>query len=48
MEYYDWDKSNSKKNIEALFGKPTSEIPNSETYSVAISDFMNEGKFDAF
>lgn len=44
MEYYDWQTSVSKKNVEAIFGKPSAEIENIEVYSKAVDCLMNEGK----
>ncbi|KAJ8957522.1 hypothetical protein NQ318_020560 [Aromia moschata] len=45
MEYYDWNINASKSNIEAIFGKPSEEIPNIVAYSDAT---MIDKDFDAF
>lgn len=44
MEYYDWSKNASKASIEAIFGKPSEEIPNIQDYSEKVISLMNEGK----
>lgn len=44
MEYYDWNTSKSKSNIEKTFGKDTKFIENIQTYSDAISNLMNDGE----
>lgn len=43
MECYDWNVSQSRKSLEAMFGKPYEEIPNSATYVDAVDKLMNEG-----
>ena len=44
MEFYDWQKSSSKKSLEMLFQKGSNEIENNEVYSDAIGKLMNEGE----
>lgn len=44
MEYYDWERSASKKSLEKLFGMNTAEIPHSSEYVKAVDGLMNEGK----
>ncbi|CAG9770685.1 unnamed protein product [Ceutorhynchus assimilis] len=46
MEIYCWENNASKKNIEALFGCKSEEIPNAAEYSEAVSHYMNEGEND--
>nr|CAI5832900.1 unnamed protein product [Callosobruchus analis] len=48
MEYYNWNNNASKKSVEALFGKPTEDIPNVQEYSEAVSTLINEGKRNIF
>ncbi|XP_050295803.1 28S ribosomal protein S35, mitochondrial [Anthonomus grandis grandis] len=44
MEYYDWGTNVSKKSIEAIFNKDSSEIPHSMEYSAAVVSYMNDGE----
>lgn len=44
MEYYDWERSASKKSLEKLFRMNTAEIPHSSEYIKAVDSLMNEGK----
>ena len=44
MEYYDWEKNASKKNIEILFGEKCENIENIGIYSSAVTSYMNDGK----
>ncbi|XP_066250067.1 small ribosomal subunit protein mS35 [Euwallacea similis] len=46
MEYYDWEKNESKKSVEALFGVKSEEIPHINDYSKAVTSYMNEGEND--
>nr|CAH7716720.1 unnamed protein product [Callosobruchus chinensis] len=48
MEYYHWNNNASKKSVEALFGKPTQDIPNAQEYSEAVSTLINEGKLHTY
>ncbi|KAF5303964.1 hypothetical protein FQA39_LY01749 [Lamprigera yunnana] len=44
MECYNWDVSKSKKSIESIFGKSSSEISNVDSYSRAVDSLMNNGE----
>ncbi|XP_044753102.1 28S ribosomal protein S35, mitochondrial [Coccinella septempunctata] len=44
MEFYDWNTSKSKKNVEKLFGKESKSIENIDPYSDALNDLMNDGE----
>lgn len=45
MEYYDWSTSNSRKNIEKLFGEEAGQLNKIGSYSESVSKYMNEGIF---
>ncbi|KAL3275701.1 hypothetical protein HHI36_020451 [Cryptolaemus montrouzieri] len=44
MEYYNWNDSKSKINVEKIFGKESKNISHIDEYSESISNLMNEGK----
>ncbi|KAF7279829.1 hypothetical protein GWI33_006687 [Rhynchophorus ferrugineus] len=46
MEKYVWENNASKVNVERLFNKTSSEIPNISVYSEALVNYMNEGEND--
>lgn len=44
MEYYDWDKSASKRSVEEIHKTDAASIPNISNYKTATSELWNEGK----
>lgn len=53
MEYYDWDKSKSKRSLLNLHYWPEppksddySEVAHSDDYKTAVSDMINNGEDD--
>lgn len=44
MEIYIWENNASKQAVEKIFGVKAAEVPNIETYSQAVTDYMNEGR----
>ncbi|GLV42646.1 mitochondrial ribosomal protein S35 [Carabus blaptoides fortunei] len=46
MEYYDWDKSVSKRNVEEIHKAEAASIPNIHNYKTATTELWNEGEND--
>ncbi|XP_011501401.1 PREDICTED: 28S ribosomal protein S35, mitochondrial [Ceratosolen solmsi marchali] len=51
MEYYDWEKNQSKKNLVTIYAWPEipqdfnyAHIPHAEEYKVAVSELINNGE----
>lgn len=44
MEFYDWNASKSKSNVEKIFGQKSESIENIDSYSDAVDKLMNDGE----
>lgn len=51
MEYYDWDKSKSRKSLTSMYSWPNVStdsnyeyIPHVTEYKIAVSDLINKGE----
>lgn len=51
MEYYDWDKSKSRKSLTSMYSWPKMPtdsnyeyIPHATEYKIAVSDLINKGE----